>query len=394
MTLQASDAEGNRLLAAGLPAEALRSFQTALAAAPSDARCLLGAAKAHLALEAREPALKALEELLRQKPDHLEARSYRALLRVAAGDASAAAEVEACARDRRAGFAEHFNFGQYLLSAGKGDEAAREIVVCQRIEPRDPRPHLLMASIAQRRGDLPATIASLQAATGLVGPAVAGPWVALGRVFQAARRGREAAAAFLEAVQRRGDDLDIAEEAFKVAKEAGAWDVALKVVLVLRQRRPGESRYAAWQQEVNQALRSGGAPRKAATQYEEGDASAIDVDKELIKVNEILGRNPPTPPHVARECITRLDRVLRVNPSHGDALNLMGLCQFLAGSYPWKEAEDWGKKAQAAATAAKNPIWKSNADRLLKNLDRKRAHHAKKAPEGKGPAGAKSPAGR
>jgi tetratricopeptide (TPR) repeat protein len=225
---------------------------------------------------------------------------------------------------------------------------------------------------------VPGAISALQQATQLVGPTIAAPWVALGRLYRTLGRGREAAQAYFEAVQRRADDHAAAEEAYRACAEAGAWDLALKVVLALRQKKPADPRYEAWQQEVNQALKSGGGPRKVAA-YEEGDARAVDVDRELIKVNEILGRNPPTPPHVAKECIVKLEQVLRVQPSHGDALNLMGLCQFLAGSYPWKEAEDFGKKAQAAALAAKNPIWKNNADLLLKNLERKRARHQAKA---------------
>jgi len=380
MALLASDAEGNRLLAAGLPAEALKAFQAALAAAPGDPRCLLGLAKAHLAQDAREPALAALDALLKVKPDHLEARSHRALIKLASGDGAALAELEAAARDRRAGFAEHFNYGQYLLSAGKQADASRELTMAQRIEPRDPRPHLLLAALAQQRGDLPSAITALQAATALVGPHVAAPWVALGRTFRSAGRGREAAQAYFEAVSRRADDHAVAEEAYRAAAEAGAWDLALKVVLALRQKKPNDARYAAWQEETNAALKSGGGPRKTSA-YEEGDAKAIDFDKELIKVNEILGRNPPTPPHVAKECITRLDRVLRIHPTHGDALSLLGLCQFLSGSYPWNDAEQSGKKAQAAAAATKNPIWKNNADLLLKNLERKRIQHARKAAE-------------
>jgi tetratricopeptide (TPR) repeat protein len=379
MALMASDAEGNRLLAAGMPAEALKAFQSALASTPGDVKCLLGLAKAHMALEARDAALATLEQLLKVKPDHLEARSHRALLKYAAGDKAALAELEAVARDRHSGFAEHFNYGQYLLSAGKHADAQRELTMAQRIESRDPRPHLLLAALAQQRGDPQGAISALQQATQLVGPTIAAPWVALGRIYRAMGRGREAAQAYHEAVQRRADDGAAAEEAYRACAEAGAWDLALKVVLALRQKKPDDQKYAAWQQEVNQALKSGGAPRKVSAAYEEGDARAIDVDRELIKVNEILGRNPPTPPHVAKECITKLEQVLRIQPSHGDALNLMGLCKFLAGSYPWKEAEDYGKKAQAAAVAAKNPIWKQNADALLRNLSRKRVNAEKKA---------------
>jgi len=378
MALLASDAEGNRLLAAGMPSEALKAFQSTLAAHPGDPRCLLGVAKAHMAMDAREPALAALDELLKVKPDHMEARSHRALLRVVKGEKGAVADLEAAAKDRRAGFAEHFNFGQYLISAGKHADASRELAMAQRIEPRDPRPHLLLAALAQQRGDVPAAIHALQSATQLVGPHVAAPWVALGRVYLAAKRGREAANAFHEAVQRRADDPAVGEEAYRACAEAGAWDLALKVVLLLRQKNPNEARYSTWQQQVNQALKSGGGPRKVSA-YEEGDARSVDIDKELIKVNEILGRNPPTPPHVARECIARLDQVLRINPTHGDALNLLGLCQFLCGSYPWKDAEETGKKAQAAAAAAKNPIWKNNADLLLRNLEKKRAQAQKAA---------------
>lgn len=378
MPFLASDAEGNRLLAAGMPAEALKAFQSALAATPADPKCLLGMAKAHLALDARDAALAALEQLLKVKPDHLEARSHRALIKLAAGDPSALAELEAVARDRHSGFAEHFNYGQYLLSAGKHVEAGRELTMAQRIEPRDPRPHLLLAAVAQQRGDVPGAINALQQATNLVGPTIAAPWVALGRLYRSLGRGREAAQAYFEAVQRRADDHAAAEEGYAACAEAGAWDLALKVVLALRQKKPNDQRYAAWQQEVNHALKTGGAPRKVAA-YEEGDARAVDVDRELIKVNEILGRNPPTPPHVAKECIVKLEQVLRVQPNHGDALNLMGLCQFLAGTYPWKEAEEFGKKALAAAAATKNPIWKNNADLLMRNLERKRARHQAKA---------------
>ena len=378
MALLASDAEGNRLLAAGMPAEALKAFQSALGITPQDAKCLLGLAKAHMALEARDAAMAALEALLKLKPDHLEGRSHRALLRLTAGDTSALADLEAVARDRHSGFAEHFNYGQYLLSAGKHAEASRELMIAQRIEPRDPRPHLLLAALAQNRGDVAGAINALQSATQLVGPQVAAPWVALGHIYRAGGRLRESAQSFFEAVQRRPDDAAVGEEAYRAAAEAGAWDLGLKVVLLLRQKKPNEARYAKWQDEVNHALKTGGAPRKVSA-YEEGDARAIDVDQELIKVNEILARNPPTPPHVAKECIARLDRVLRIHPAHGDALSLLGLCQFLSGSYPWNDAEQSGKKAQAAAAATKNPIWKNNADLLLKNLERKRTQHARKA---------------
>src|SRR5436190_24362221 len=89
--------EGNRLLAAGMFRDALAAYESALKVDPKDVRCLLGTAKAHLAMGAKDEALKALDAVLAIKPDHLEAKSHRGAVLVAKGDPAGAAEVEAAA---------------------------------------------------------------------------------------------------------------------------------------------------------------------------------------------------------------------------------------------------------------------------------------------------------
>ena len=131
-------------------------------------------------------------------------------------------------------------------------------------------------------------------------------------------------------------------------------------------------------------IKSGGSKKSQSKQrYEEGDSSAIDVEKEMSRANDLLGRNPPTPPHVAKDVIRILDQVLRVQPNHGDALSLTGLCMYLIGK--WDDCETYAKKALAAAEQAKNKVWKENAELLLANLERKRK-------EKKAPAAAAKPA--
>src|SRR5262249_52169053 len=90
--------EGNRLLSAGRIAEAIRSFEAALQTDPSDAKCLLGLAKAQMACAADDAALQTLERLLSLRFDHIEARSHRGVLLARRGDPNGAVEMEAAAR--------------------------------------------------------------------------------------------------------------------------------------------------------------------------------------------------------------------------------------------------------------------------------------------------------
>lgn len=379
--------EGNRLLAAGMIKEAIQSFEAALKTDPNDARCLLGLAKAHLATSADDAALASLNKLLQAKPDHLEARSHRGFILAKKGDPAGPAELDAVAKDRRAGFDEHFNYGRYLVAAKQDDKAQKEFEACVRIESRDPRPYVEQGLIALRRKDLLAATNHFQKGTQFAGPQDAGPWVMLARAYRQAKQGPQAAAAYLESLQRRSEDDALVEEAYKGCVEAGEFDTALKAVLLARQRKPDDRRYAQWQEEVMGKIKSGGG-KKTQQRYEEGDSSSIDVDKEIARANDILGRNPPTPPHVAKEVIKILDQILRVQPNHGDALSLMGLCMYLTGK--WEDCEAYGKKALAAGEAAKNKVWKENADLLLANLARKRAEKkgggAKPAPAAAKPA--------
>jgi tetratricopeptide (TPR) repeat protein len=378
--------EGNRLLAAGMVKEAIASFESALKSDPKDARCLLGLAKAHLAAGATDPALKALERLLEVKPDHLEGRSHRGLILARRGDPKGAEEMDAVTKDRRAGFEEHFNYGLYLAEAKQDDKAQREFEAAARIEGRDPRPYLQLGAIAVRRKDNVAAINQLVKATQFSGPQDAMPWVALARVYRSAGQGAQAASTFLEAVGRRREDEALSEEAFKACMESGELDSALKIVLMARERRPDDPRLQQWQEEVTAKLKAGGGKKAGAKRYEEGEAGHIDVDKEMERANQLLQRNPPTPPHVAKEVEQILDRVLRVKPDHADAVSLTGLCRYLQGD--WDQAEALAKKALDLAEKAKIKVWKENAQLLLKNLEaaKKKKGAAKPAPGKAAPA--------
>jgi tetratricopeptide (TPR) repeat protein len=375
--------EGNRLLAAGMFPEAIQSFENALKTDPNDARCLLGLAKAQRATGADAPALATLEKLLKVKPDHLEARSHRGFLLAKKGDAQGAAEMDAAAKDRRAGFEEHFNYGTYLVSTKKDEPAQREFEACCRIEGRDPRPYVELGNIAMRQKNQVAATTHYLKATQFAGPKDAAPFIALARAYRQAKQGAQAAGAYQQALQRLPDDA-LNEEAYLAAVEAGELDSALKIVLLARQRRPDEPKFSQWQENVMAKLKA--APKKsagasaAAPRFEEGDASAIDIEKELKRASDLLLRNPPTPPHVAKQILAIVDTVLRVAPDNADALIKTGICKFLLGD--WDACEAYGKKALAAATAQNHKIWKGNAELLLLRLEQKRAQ--KRAAEGKG----------
>jgi len=380
--------EGNRLLAAGMYPEAIQSFENALKSDPNDARCLLGLAKAQLATGAEALALATLEKLLKVRPDHLEGRSHRGAILARKGDPQGAAELEAAAKDRRAGFEEHFNYGTYLVLAKKDDPAQREFEACSRIEGRDPRPYVELGNIAMRQKNQVAATTQFLKATQFAGPKDPAPFIALARAYRQSKQGSQAAGAYMQALQRFPDDA-LNEEAYLAAMESGEMDSALKIVLLARQRNPEEPKFSQWQENVMAKLKS--APRKPAgagapARFEEGDASAIDVDKELAKASDLLLRNPPTPPHVAKQVMAIADTVLRVQPDNADAMIKVGICKYLLGD--WEACEDMGKKALASAVAKGNKIWKGNAELLLQRLNEKRrekkaAETAKAAPKAK-----------
>ena len=380
--------EGNRLLAAGMYPEAIQSFENALKSDPNDARCLLGLAKAQLATGAEALALATLEKLLKVRPDHLEGRSHRGAILARKGDPQGASELEAAAKDRRAGFEEHFNYGTYLVAAKKDEPAQREFEACSRIEGRDPRPYVELGNIAMRQKNQVAATTQFLKATQFAGPKDPAPFIALARAYRQSKQGSQAAGAYMQALQRFPDDA-LNEEAYLAAMESGEMDSALKIVLLARQRNPEEPKFSQWQENVMAKLKS--APRKPAgagapARFEEGDASAIDVDKELAKASDLLLRNPPTPPHVAKQVMAIADTVLRVQPDNADAMIKVGICKYLLGD--WEACEDMGKKALASAVAKGNKIWKGNAELLLQRLNEKRrekktAETAKAAPKAK-----------
>jgi tetratricopeptide (TPR) repeat protein len=227
-----------------------------------------------------------------------------------------------------------------------------------------------MGQIALRRNDATSAVNYLLKATQLSGPTDVGPMLLLARAYRGARQHSQAAAVYMEVLQRRPNDAGLFEEAYSCSVEAEQFDTALKVVLLARERMPNEPRYAEWQNEVMARLKSGPA-KKTQQRYEEADAKGVDVAKQLARARELLARNPPTPPHVAQEVAGILDQVLRLEPDHGEALALMGLCRFLLGD--WDACEEYGKKAQAAGDKAKNKGWRDTGDFLLANLERKRA---------------------
>jgi tetratricopeptide (TPR) repeat protein len=366
--------EGNRLLAAGMIPEAIQSFENALKSDPNDARCLLGLAKAHLASGSQDAALANLEKLLKLRPDHLEAKSHRGFILAKRGDPQGAAEMDAAAKDRRAGFEEHFNYGTYLISTKKDEPAQREFEACIRIESRDPRPYVELGNIAQRQKNQAAATNHFLKATQFAGPKDSAPFIALARAYRDAKQGAQATSAYMQALQRNPDDA-VNEEAYLAAMAAGEIDSALKLVLLARQRRPDEPKFSKWQEEVMAKLKT--APKKAAgaVRFEEGDTSSVDVDKELAKASDLLLRNPPTPPHIAKQVMTIADTVLRVQPDNSDAMIKIGICKYLLGD--WDACEAMGKKALASAQAKGNKIWEGNAKLLLQRLTEKRKEKAK-----------------
>lgn len=372
--------EGNRLLAAGMFRDAVAAYESALKVDPKDVRCLLGLGKAHNALGAPDEAIKAFDAVLAIKPDHTEAKSHRGVVLVAKGDPSGPAELEAAASDRRSGFEEHLNFGIYLVTQKQDDRAMKEFDACTRIESRDARPYTAMGAIASRRGDHMAAINHLTKATQFAGPKDSSPFVGLARAYFTGKQAGQAAAAYLQALQRRSEDDALVEEAYTACVASGELDTAFKVVMAAREKHPTEAKYSKWQEEVMARLKTRGAKKIAVTTFDAGDATSVDAEKELEKANELLNRNPPSSPQICQEAMKHLDRVLQLKPKHGQALVLLGLCQYLTGQRDTAFAT--AKKATEAAEAAGNKLWKEEADFLIlkmKAKDAKKAAAAKTA---------------
>lgn len=373
--------EGNRLLAAGAVRDAIAAYESSLKVDPKDVRCLLGLGKAHLALGAHDEALKSFEAVLAIRPDHLEAKSQRGVVLVAKGDPAGPAELEAAASDRKAGFEEHLNFGLYLVSQGLSDRAMKEFEACTRVESRDPRPYSAMGTIAMKRGDNMGAINHLAKATQFAGPKDATPFMGLARAYFTAKQGGQAANAYLQALQRQPEDEKLVDEAYAACVATGELDAALKVVLAAREKRPKDEKLTKWQEEVMAKLKTRGAKKVAVATFDAGDASSVDLEKEVDKANELLNRNPPSSPAICQEAMKHLDRVLQVKPAHGQALVLLALCQYLLGQRDTAYAT--AKKASEVAESAGNKMWKEEADFLVQKMkakDAKKAAAAKAAP--------------
>ncbi|HVE82758.1 MAG TPA: tetratricopeptide repeat protein, partial [Myxococcales bacterium] len=307
-----TSSEGNRLLAAGMYQEAIASFEAALKNDPADARCLLGLAKAFIAQKHDDQALQTLDALMKVKPDHLEARSQRAGILVRKGDPAGPAELAAAAGDRRSGYEEHYAYGTYLLGQNQDDKALKEFEACARIEGRDARAFNALGTLAMRRKDYVAAVNHFLKATQLAAPKDPFPFLFLARAYRFNGQGTQSAGAYLEALNRYRDD-NLLEEAYQACIVVSELDTALKVVLMARESKPQDAKYSRWMDEVMNRLKARGAKKTGAPAYDEGDASAISVDKEVQIANDLLNRNPPTPPPIAKEAMVHLDRVLRIN---------------------------------------------------------------------------------
>lgn len=364
-----TSSEGNRLLAAGLFQQAAASFEAALKNDPADARCLLGLAKAYVQLKMEDLALQTLEALLKLKPDHLEAKSQRGGIMLRKGDPAGAVELQAAAADRRAGYEEHYAYGTYLLTQNQDAQALKEFESCARIEGRDVRAFNALGTLAMRRKEYVAAVNHFLKATQLASPKDPFPHLFLARAYRFNNQGTQSAGAYLEALNRGRDD-NLLEEAYQACIVVSELDTALKVVLMARESKPQDAKYSRWMDEVMNRLKSRGAKKAGGTAYDEGDASAISVDKEVQIANDLLNRNPPTPPQIAKEAMVHLDRVLRINAKHSQALILFATCQYLLGDY--EAAFTSGNKALAAAEEMAEEfakkVWKESSQLLLDRM--------------------------
>lgn len=347
--------EGLRLLGQGQAREASAAFAAALEQDPKDLKCLLGLARAQIALGEVPEALATFERLFAVKPDHLEARSHRALLLANQGDSAGLKELEVAASDRKAGLHEHYNYGLYL--AGKNDDKAqKEFETALRVEARDPRPYVELGRIAERRNDPRAALRHYQKAAEYAVPSEHLPFVMKSRAHKVLGEGQQAVAAISEAIQRAPRQMQLYEEGYKLCLELKDFENAIRIALHAAEQDSGSAVYPEWVKEATEASKTGGVkskPKAGSKTWEETDASQIDADEAIKQAEALIMKKPPN----GEGALRAIEPILRIRPSDPKANILKALAMAVtgnkAGAVPFAKRAaaggDWRIKSEAEA---------------------------------------------
>ncbi len=384
--------EGYRLLNQGLLSEAEAEFKAALQSDPKDTKCLLGLVRTQLASGQLDDALTTVQQVFELKPDHLEAKSLRGRLLIEKGDHKGLKDLEDAAKDRRAGPAEHVNYGLYL--AEKDDaKAQKEFELALRVDARNMRAHLELAKIAERRGDYRNAVVKYQKACEFSAPNDGEAYLLLSRAHYALGETTAGSQAMLEAINRATEPSKAQwlDEGYKLAFDAREFQAALTIAVAALELNPDEPEYQKWRDEAQAAATSAGNRPKSTGSTELWQEAAVPprtgshnvpvpaaapapaaaataastplMPEDACKQAEalLMTKNPPD----TEGAIKLLDAALAINPDFPKANLDKALALGLSKQYSL--ALQYAQKVQAS----KNQYLKAEADALVAKCQEK-----------------------
>lgn len=263
---------GFEQLLSGRRDEAQASFEAGLEADATDTTCLLGLLRMHVLEQDAEGTERRAQQLLALAPDHPEAKSHLAYLRLGRGEKAAFGVLQLLAEREGSGIFERLNLAKALSAQGKGDAAEAAFQRAILAEPQSPFAYLEAAEAALERGEPHRAVERLVAATRLM-PSEVELWVALAEAHQAAGELTLAEAALVQACGLAPSDASLLERRFALAFDSGRFEDAIALGRRLLQLDPRSTEYPLM---LGQALAHAGRPDEARPHLEE----AARVDRE------------------------------------------------------------------------------------------------------------------
>ncbi|MCC6332611.1 MAG: tetratricopeptide repeat protein [Myxococcales bacterium] len=230
--------DGGRLMQTGFVDRAIKTFEQGVAANPKDVDCWLGLGRCHLSAGRAEQAMTAFQRLLAAAPEHLEAQSAVAMIRLEQGDASALEGLQALSSQKGAGLFVHLNLANALQA--RGDKAGAEAAFERALESSPNNPFVLveLGELALGRGD-PAKAAARFKPAAEAMPMEVVPQQLYARALARSGQPGQALAVLTGAVQRIVDAPTLHDELFQLAMLAGAFPTAVASARALQRLRPG-----------------------------------------------------------------------------------------------------------------------------------------------------------
>jgi Flp pilus assembly protein TadD len=155
---------GFRAIERGDLAEALKTFQEAVAVNDRDVEAWLGLARVRLSQGDEANARPAYERVVALAPGHSEAASQVALIKAHQGDPKAVDDLVALTNAKDAGFYAYFNLGKVLASQKDWVGAQRAYQKALELEPQSPFPHIELAMVAMEQQDTETAVAHFRRA--------------------------------------------------------------------------------------------------------------------------------------------------------------------------------------------------------------------------------------